>query len=122
MKVATPVTGAFLAVAFADGRYHATEENRFLGALANHKALAEISTVSLQTAYNTLTAEFRRDYPEAIAHVMESIKAVRFDAKAREAVKVAARAAVVADHVVTAEEELVLNRIAQALGLKVGDV
>lgn len=122
MKAATPVTGAFLAVAFADGRFHPTEENRFLGSIANHKALEFISTYALQDAYNTLSHELKKDYAAAATHILQAISAVRHDPKIAEAVKVAARGAIVADHVVTAQEELMLGRIAEALGLEHGDV
>lgn len=122
MRAATPVTGAFLAVAFADARYHATEENRFLGTIANHKALAFISTFALQDAYNTISAEIRKDYSAAATRILQSIGAIRNDERIAEAVKVAARGAIVADHVVTAQEELMLGRIAEALGLEHGDV
>lgn len=122
MRIATPVTGAFLAVAFADGRYDPLEERRFLAAIANHPALGCCSTAALQEAYNTIVAEIAEDYSTATARILASIEAVRDEAKVSEAVKVSARGAIVADHVLSPQEELMLDRIAAALGLEPGAV
>lgn len=122
MQSALPVTGAFLAVAFADGRYDPLEEKRFLSTIANHPALAVIRTEALQEAYNLLRAEIETDYPAACAKILSSIAATKDDAAVSEAVKVAARGAVVADRRVAPQEEAMLDRIAGALGLEAGAV
>lgn len=122
MRIAVPVTGAYLAVAYADGRYHPTEENRFLGTLANRPELSIVSAVALQSAYNDLVEDFRRDYASTRARVLEAIAAVKDDVNIVEAVKIAARGAIVADEKLAAQEEIVLGEIAKALGLPPGAV
>ncbi|MBY0422912.1 MAG: TerB family tellurite resistance protein [Parvularculaceae bacterium] len=122
MRNALPVTGAYLAVAFADGRYDTSEENRFLATIANRPELACVSTMALQSAYNDLVEDFRRDYSATRKRVLEAIAVVREDVKVAEAVKVAARGAIVADMKVNLQEEFVLNEIAKALGLSAGAV
>lgn len=122
MRIATPVTGAFLAVAFADGRYDKSEERRFLAAIANHPALGCCDTAALQEAYNTLLSEIEGDYAAATARILASIEAVKDEAKVSEAVKVSARGAIVADHVLSPQEEVMLDRIGAALGLEPGAV
>lgn len=122
MKSAVPVTGAFLAVAFADGRYDASEEGRFLATIANHPALAGIGSAALQKAYNDLREAIERDFAGASARILAAIGAVKDDPAVSEAVKVAARAAVVADRRIAPQEELMLDHIAAALGLEKGAV
>ena len=122
MRIAVPVTGAYLAVAYADGRFHPTEENRFLATLASRPELGIVSAVALQSAYNDLVEDFRRDYASTRARVLESIAAVKDDVNIAEAVKIAARGAIVADEKLAAQEEFVLAEIARALGLPPGSV
>lgn len=122
MRIAMPVTGAYLAVAFADGRFQPTEENRFLATIANRAELSVASPAAIQSAYNALVADFRRDYAATRARVLEAIAAVREDAKVVEAIKIAARCAVVADQKVTPQEEFLLGEIAKALGLPAGSI
>ncbi len=122
MQSALPVTGAFLAVAFADGRYDPLEERRFLSTIANDPALAGIRTEALQEAYNLLRAEIETDYADAAAKILAAIAAVKDDKPVAEAVKVAARGAIVADRRVAPQEEAALDRIAAALGLEAGAV
>ena len=122
MQSALPVTGAFLAVAFADGRYDPLEERRFLSTIANDPALSSIRTEALQEAYNLLRAEIETDYTGAAAKILAAIAAVKDDAAISDAVKVAARGAIVADRRLAPQEEAVLDRIAEALGLEAGTV
>lgn len=120
MRIAVPVTGAYLAVAFADGRFDPSEETRFLATVANRPELAIVSATALQSAYNDLVEDFRRDYSSTRARVLEAISAVKDDVKVLEAVKIAARGAIVADMRVTPQEEFVLGEIGKALGLGAG--
>ncbi|MEQ8179987.1 MAG: TerB family tellurite resistance protein [Amphiplicatus sp.] len=122
MQSALPVTGAFLAVAFADGRYDPLEERRFLSTIANAPALSGIRTEALQEAYNMLRAEIETDYPSAAAKILAAIAAAKGDMAIVEAVKVAARGAIVADRRLAPQEEVALDRIAAALGLEAGAV
>ena len=120
MRHATPVAGAFLAVAFADGRYDGREETRFLTRVANHPALGCVRTAALAEAYNTLREEIEQDFAATAARILDAIAAVRAEPAVSEAVLVAARSAIVADHVLSAQEEIILSRIAAALGLEEG--
>lgn len=122
MQSALPVTGAFLAVAFADGRYDPLEEKRFLSTIANDPALTGIRTEALQEAYNLLRTEIETDYAGAAAKILAAIAAVKDDKSISAAIKVAARGAVVADRRIAPQEEAMLNRIAEALGLEAGAV
>jgi len=122
MQSALPVTGAFLAVAFADGRYDPLEERRFLSTIANAPALSSIRTEALQEAYNLLRAEIETDYSSATAKILAAIAAAKDDKAVVEAVKVAARGAIVADRRLAPQEEVALDRIATALGLEAGVV
>lgn len=122
MRTATPVTGAFLLVAFADGRYEPSEEGRFLATIANDPALACVRTEALQEAYNALREDVALDYASATDRILSSIAAVKDDPAVSKAVKVAARGAVVADARIAPQEEMMLNRIAAALGLEAGAI
>jgi tellurite resistance protein len=122
MKTATPVTGAFLLVAFADGRYEPSEESRFLSTIANQPALACVNTQALQDAYNLLVGEIDADYAAAADRILAAIASMKDDAQISAAIKVAARGAVVADNRIAPQEEAMLDRIAAALGLKTGDI
>lgn len=122
MKIAIPVTGAFLAVAFADGKYEPSEENRFLATIANKPELAVVNTVALQSAYNDLVEDFRKNFSATKARVLEAISAVKDDQRVVDAIKAAARGAIVADMKIAPQEEFLLNEIAKALGLEAGSV
>lgn len=122
MKIAVPVTGAFLAVAFADGKYEPSEENRFLAAIVNKPELAIVGGVALQSAYNDLVEDFRKNFPATKARVLEAIEAVKDDQLAADAIKAAARGAIVADLKIAPQEEFMLNEIAKALGIEAGSV
>lgn len=122
MNAARPVTGAFLLVAFADGHYDSSEERRFLSTLANHPALACVKTSALEEAYNSLIVEIEADFANAADSIMKSISAAKDDATACAAIKIAARGAVVADDRIAPQEEIMLSRIAEALGLEAGEV
>lgn len=122
MKTAIPVTGAFLAVAFADGRYDPSEENRFLATIANKPELAVVSAVALQSAYNDLVEDFRKNFTATKTRVLDGIAAIKDDKRIADAVKTAARGAIVADLKIAPQEEFVLNEIAKALGLEAGSV
>ena len=120
MRIARAVCGAFLIVAFGDGRFDKVEEMRFLGGATNHEAFAAIESADLQRAYNTLIAELKDDYESASAQILDDIRACRNNNAATEAVKVAARIAIVADPEIQPQEEIVLDQIAGALGLDEG--
>ena len=116
------ICGAYLMVAFADGRFDNLEEARFLAGLANHDALKHLSSEEIETVYNGLSAEFRRDYSGASKAVVAAIEGCRHDARAVKSITTAARTAVVADQAVLPQEEIVLDQIAAALDLKAGTI
>ena len=116
------VCGAYLIVAFADGRFDRLEEARVLAGLANHDALKHLSSDEIETVYNGLSAAFQRNYTETSNGVLKAIEGCRHDDRATQSILVAARAAVVADQAVLPQEETVLNRISAALGLEEGTV
>ena len=122
MRAAEPVTGAFLAVAFADGRYDPSEEQRFLATIANDPTLSCVRSEALQEAYNVLLHAFENDFATAAERVLELICGVKNDSAIAAAVKTAARGAVVADERVAPQEELMLGRIAEALGVEQGSI
>ncbi|HXI87996.1 MAG TPA: TerB family tellurite resistance protein [Parvularculaceae bacterium] len=122
MDAAIAVTGAFLLVAFSDGLYAPSEERRFLSTIANDPALKMLSTGALEDAYNLLIAEIEADYDQACARILDCIRAVRGDRVLAAAVTLAARGATVADERIAPQEELALNRIAEALGLEKGSL
>lgn len=109
------VCGAYLLVAFADARFDAIEEARFLASLANTDALKHLGSEEIETVYNGLSAALRRDYAGASDGVLQAIAGCRHDDRAVAAILAAARAAIVADQAIQPQEETVLSRIAAAL-------
>lgn len=122
MDSAIAVTGAFLLVAYADGRYEPSEESRFLSTIANDPALEPFKTEALELAYNLLNKEFIAGYAETSERVLTRVAALKNDARVADAVKLAARSAVVADRRIAPQEELALSRLAAALGLPEGEL
>lgn len=113
---ATAASGAYLLAAIADARIETVEEARFFGGIVNDPAFRAIDADALTAEYARLHAALRADYAAAEAEILAAISAVR-TAGAAEAVKLAARHAVVADQKLKAQEEFILARIARALGL-----
>jgi tellurite resistance protein len=109
--------GAYLLVAFADARFDQIEEARFLGGVVNDRAFSTLSSSALADAYNQLKASLERDYDSAEAEILAAIRTARGDVRAAAAVKIAARQAVIADREIKPQEEVVLARIAEALGV-----
>ena len=114
--------GAFLLVAFADAHFDKREEARFLGGVVNDAAFAAMSAPRLADHYNKLRAVLERDYDAAEADILAAIRAVRTQGAAVAAIKTAARQAVVADHEIKPQEEVVLGRIAAALGIAAAEL
>jgi len=113
---ATAACGAYLLAAIADARIESVEEARFFGGLVNDPAFRSIDAAALTAEYARLHGALRTDYAAAEAEILAAIAAVR-GAPAAEAVKLAARHAVVADQKLKPQEEALLARIALALGL-----
>lgn len=109
------ICGAFLVIAFADGRFDDLEEARLLAGLTNHDVLKHLSANEIETVYNGLASAFRREYAATCEGVMAAISGCRHDQRASDAIVTAARMAVVADHAILPQEEIVLKRIARAL-------
>lgn len=118
----TAACGAYLLVAFADARVAAVEEARFLAGIVNDKAFRQFDTALLASEYNRLLAALQADWNAAEAEILEAISSVKSARAAVEAIKVAARQAVIADQMIKPQEDLVLKRIARALGLKADDL
>ncbi len=113
---ATAASGAYLLAAIADARIETVEEARFFGGIVNDPAFRAIDAGALTSEYARLHAALRADYAAAEQEILAAIGAVR-SSGAAEAVKLAARHAVVADQKLKPQEDLVLTRIARALGL-----
>jgi len=118
----TAACGAFLIVALADARVEAIEEARFLGGVVNDPAYKRFDTAALASEYNRLLSALRADWSAAEAEILNAVSSVRSDRGAVAAVKVAARQAVIADQVIKPQEEIVLARIARALGLAADEI
>lgn len=113
----TAACGAFLIVALADARVDMIEEARFLGGVVNDPVFRRFEPDALAGEYNRLIAALRGDWGAAEAEILGAISSVKSNKAAVAAIKVAARQAVVADQVIKPQEDLVLARIAGALGL-----
>jgi len=118
----TAACGAYLIVALADARVEAIEEARFLGGVVNDPAFRRFDTADLASEYNRLMSALKADWNAAQAEILDAVSSVRADKGAVEAVKVAARQAVIADQVIKPQEEIVLARIARALGVDAGGI
>ena len=118
----TAACGAYLIVALADARVEAIEEARFLGGVVNDPAFRRFDTADLASEYNRLMSALKADWNAAEAEILNAVSSVRSDKGAVEAVKVAARQAVIADQVIKPQEEIVLARIARALGVDAGGI
>ena len=114
--------GAYLLVALADARVETIEEARFLAGVVNDKAFRRFDTAMLASEYNRLIAALQADWNAAEAEILEAIASVKSTKAAVEAIKVAARQAVIADQMIKPQEDLVLQRIARALGLDADDL
>ena len=118
----TAACGAYLLVALADARVEAIEEARFLAGVVNDPAFRNFDTQLLAAEYNRLLAALRADWDGTEAEILSAISSVKSDRKASDAIKVGARQAVIADQVIEPQEDLVLARIARALGLKADEL
>lgn len=119
---ATAACGAYLLVALADARVESVEEARFLGGVVNDDAFRTIPADALAGEYNRLIADLQADWNGAEAEILGAIAKMRGDANGAEAVKAAARHAIVADERLKPQEEFVLERIARALGVDPDDL
>lgn len=115
--LATAACGSYLLVAVADARVETLEEARFLGGVVNEPAFKRIDPQALASEYNRLLALAKDDYDAAEAEILAAIRKMRGDAAGVEAVKIAARQAVIADQKLKAQEDITLSRIAGALGI-----
>ncbi len=113
----TAACGAYLLAAFADARVARIEEARFLGGVVNDSAFRRFSPDQLASEYSRLLAALAADYDAAEAEILTAVASVKRDPRLVAAVKVAARQAVIADQKLKPQEELVLARIARALGV-----
>ena len=119
---ATAACGAYLLAAIADARIETLEEARFFGGIVNDPAFRKIDAAALTLEYARLHGALRSDYALAEKEILAAVAFVRADPAAAEAVKIAARHAVIADHKLKPQEELVLARIASALGVDPGEL
>jgi tellurite resistance protein len=119
---ATAACGAYLLVAVADARVETLEEARFLGGVVNEPAFKRIEPQALAGEYNRLLKLVRDDYDAAEAEILAAIRKMRGNASGGEAVKVAARQAVIADQKLKPQEDITLSRIAGALGISAEDL
>lgn len=113
----TAACGAYLLAAFADARVEKVEEARFLGGVVNHDAFKAFTPDALAAEYTRLFGALARDFDAAEAEILTAIAANKSNPRIVEAVKVAARQAVIADQALKPQEETVLADIGRALGL-----
>ncbi len=113
----TAACGAYLVVALADARVATIEEARFLGGVVNDPAFRRFAPNALADEYTRLLNGLQADFDATQAEILSAISAIRDDPQAVAAVKVAARQAIIADQILKPQEDLVLARIAGALGL-----
>lgn len=116
----TAACGAYLLAAFADARVAAIEEARFLGGVVNHEAFRVFDPAILAAEYSRLLAALGADYDATEAEILSAVASIKREPKAVEAVKVAARHAVIADQAIKPQEETVMGRLARALGVDPG--
>lgn len=116
------IVGAYLLVAFADGRFDKSEEvGARLGLLRDSKPNT-LADVEAEEMYGRLRAEFASSPDKAGKGVLLQLERLRGDGLARKAVVKAVRKALMADGVVTAQEEHALDKVALALGLREGEL
>lgn len=113
----TAACGAYLVVALADARVATIEEARFLAGVVNDRAFRRFEPNALADEYTRLLGCLRADFDATEAEILSAVSAIRRDPFAVEAVKVAARQAIIADQILKPQEDLMLARIARALGL-----
>ena len=118
----TAACGAYLLVALADARVAAIEEARFLGGVVNDPAFRRFDAAALAGEYNRLLAALRADWTSAEAEILAAAVSAKSDPAAVEAIKMAARQAIIADQAIKPQEDIVLARIASALGLRAGEL
>ncbi|MBI1393008.1 MAG: hypothetical protein GC152_09740 [Alphaproteobacteria bacterium] len=116
------VIGAFLYVAFADTAFDHTEEARLLAGLMGKKPFSTFDSGLLEAEYNTLVGALRSDFTAAAALILEDIQRARHDPHHAEEIVRAARAAIVADARLEAQEEAALERLCVALGREAGSI
>lgn len=121
-RAATAACGAYLLAAIADARIETLEEARFFGGIVNDPAFRKIDAAALTAEYARLHGALAADYVAAELEILAAIDAVRGEKGAAEAVKMAARHAVIADQKLKPQEELILSRIARALGIAPGEL
>lgn len=114
--------GAYLVVALADARVATIEEARFLGGVVNDPAFRRFAPNALADEYTRLLNGLQADFDATQAEILNAISAIRSDPSAVEAVKVAARQAIIADQILKPQEDLMLARIAAALGIAPEDL
>ncbi|MEO1013564.1 MAG: TerB family tellurite resistance protein [Pseudomonadota bacterium] len=114
--------GAFLLVAFADGTFDPSEEARLLAGLVNQKPFSEFNAAILEGEYNGLVAALRSDYRAAAQTILADITWAGGAPELADAVVRAARAAIVADTRLEAQEEAAIAQICQALGREPGAI
>ncbi len=112
------VCGAYLSVAFADGRFDHSEKARLLGGLIHDPELSNLDTDLLTETYNDFVDLFSSDYTKGLESVLQTISTVRHEDGVSAMVSKAARTAIVADNALAPQEEIVLRKIESALGLE----
>ncbi len=118
IDAAVAICGAHLMVAFADARYEASEEGRFLATVANEPGVRAIDAAAISASYNELEAAFREDYAAAADRVVAALAALDPQGETAALARMAARRAIVADQRLRPQEESALQRIAAAMGLE----
>lgn len=116
------IIGAYLLVAFADGRFDKSEEIGVRLSLLRDSKPNCISDVKAEETYGRLRAHFARNPDKAAQGVLAQLENLRGDGLARTAVVKVVRKALMADGVVTPQEESAMDKVAAALGLRQGEL
>ncbi|MBR9824694.1 MAG: hypothetical protein GYB36_02685 [Alphaproteobacteria bacterium] len=121
-RAACAVAGAYLLVTFSDGQFEKTEEVQLRRGLAEKAGFTGIDADRLDAIFIEVQQAFTADYDKAAERTLDLIRVVQTHKDAHKAIIESAQTAVIADKMVTPQEENALNCIAVALGLEAGDV
>jgi tellurite resistance protein TerB len=112
------VCGAFAIVAAADGDVVEEETTRFLEVLQDRsEAFPQLDMESVERLFRDLCNAILADPEAGRLHALSEIAQVKGQPAHQELVRSAAQVAVIADHRVQRNEEVILAKICTALGI-----
>ncbi|MEM9493323.1 MAG: TerB family tellurite resistance protein [Myxococcota bacterium] len=111
------VSGAFAAVACADGVLDEKEVDMFLDMVRDSNAFTRVDLAALEQHFRNLATAILGDFEAGRKRALEEIAAARGNDKHTALVVSAAQIAIVADEKLRAREEVALRQICEVLGL-----